>query len=41
MVWEGKENFRGFHDFRGFRGINLADFYKGIFLHVIPVCIIV
>ena len=25
LVWEGKENFGGFRDFRGFRGIDLAD----------------
>ena len=24
LVWEGKENFRGFRDFRRFRGIDLA-----------------
>ena len=25
LVWEGKQNFRGFRDFHGFRGINLAE----------------
>ena len=25
LVWEGKERFRGFHELRGFRGIDLAD----------------
>ena len=24
LFWEGKQNFRGFHDFRGFRVIDLA-----------------
>ena len=27
LVWEGKELFRGFRNFRGFRVIDLAQFY--------------
>ena len=31
FVWEGKENFRGFHDFRGFRVIDLARNFQDTF----------